>query len=154
MNSTPLVSAGDQLSARQTICALASARSCVHQFKSSFVDGVVDESHLLLQENRISTLLSAELSRFPSTNCLIRNPNTDPKLQAPNFIANIPGIDLVENLSTISRNYELPHSVTTRMVSSGLKRPAPELLRLSSSSTWSPGGDDIQRFGILNLKVK
>jgi len=79
-DSSPLVSAGEQLSSRQTICASPVRGACDINSKAHFVDGVVDDAHLLLQENRISTLLSGELSRFPNTNCLIRNPNTDSKI--------------------------------------------------------------------------
>lgn len=110
-SGAPLVSQTTNFDATQTICA-SPIRGCVYiNSKARFCDGKVDEADMRFQEDRIASILLEELNKFSHTGLLSRNPNSESKLQTPNFVVNIPGVDLVDNLPTIKRNIELPASV-------------------------------------------
>lgn len=108
-DATPLVSASNQISPAQTICASPIRGAVYVNSIDRFADGIVSSSDLEERENQVFNLLKEETERFSSTACLFRNKASI--RQAPNFIVDIAGVDLVDSLSCIRRSYDLPHSV-------------------------------------------
>ncbi|MBS1955900.1 MAG: hypothetical protein JST89_17075 [Cyanobacteria bacterium SZAS-4] len=106
--ATPLVSPCNQILTSHTICASPIRGTVYVNAKDRFVDGIVSKDKIQIYEDRIFALLNDELRRVSGSSSLIRN--TESNNLAPNFVVNLPGVDLVDSLSTTRRNYDLPHS--------------------------------------------
>jgi len=150
-NGPPLVSADKQILLAKTKCASPIRGAVYINDSERFSEGSIDSSAVRTQVDIIANLLASEFRRFPTFKKLICNPiyidadqqtsetrKTVTRLSLPDLIVDVPGLDFVENLDAISRDYDLPPSVHT---SSGFVW----------SMTHSDKGTSIKSFEVANL---
>jgi Type I phosphodiesterase / nucleotide pyrophosphatase len=109
-SSAPLASAQSHINTAQTICA-SPVRGCIYlNAKKFFVDGMIANEKLKHFEQKVTELLKTELSQYAKFT-LVSHPAFESTSTIPSLIVDIDGVELIDNLSTVRRNCELPFSV-------------------------------------------
>jgi predicted AlkP superfamily phosphohydrolase/phosphomutase len=108
--TAPLASQPFHIDPAQTLCA-SPVRGCIYpNAQKYFSDGIISDGKLKHLEQKVCDLLKAEL-RHHAKVTLVSNPASESGAINPSLIVDIEGVDLVDNLSTVSRDCELPLSV-------------------------------------------
>lgn len=120
----PLVSADKQIFLAKTKCASPIRGAVYINDRERFAEGSIDSPAVRAHVDLVANLLDSEFRRFPTFKKLVCNPiyidadqtksatrKNVTKLSMPDLIVDIPGLDFVESLDAISRDYDLPPSV-------------------------------------------